>query len=291
SDFDRLFKFQLKQAYREYLLLSEQIKYKKEFFSTYLELMKASKVRAEKGDISGVEYDRLDLERIGYEADYRSTELQLMEVSQKIRRLLGIPSVQSILLLKGEFRFIPLSELELSKRTVSMDQRADLKALLAKASQAEALASLKKRENIPGLMLGGEYRMKGPEGYFGFSVSMPLPIFNRNQGEIAKAEAAQQKHQIEADIKRQEISSEILTKYREVLIREQMLLKFQSLGLLEKNKSVAERSRFAYLKKAYSIVALLESQRNYMNVQKSYFDQLLSYYHAIDAFLAASEGS
>jgi cobalt-zinc-cadmium efflux system outer membrane protein len=290
-DFDRIFKFQLRQTYREYLLLSEQLKYKREFFSTYLKLMEGSKIRAEKGDISGVEYDRLDLDRIGYEAEYRVTELQLVETSQKMRRLLGIPVSHKILPLKGSLFFVPLSQLGATKRKVAIDRRPDLAALLTKMEQSDAMASLKRREAIPSLTLGGEYRKKGTEGYFGLSVTMPIPVFNRNQGEISKAEDTSKKIQLEISAKRREITSELQNRAREVLIREQMLLKYQDLGLLEKNRTVAEQSRFAYSRKAYSIVALLESQRNYINVQRNYFDQLYLYYTAIDGLFAAAEGT
>jgi cobalt-zinc-cadmium efflux system outer membrane protein len=290
-DFDRIFKFQLRQTYREYLLLSEQIKYKKDFFSTYLTLMEATKVRAEKGDISGVEYDRLDLERIGYEADFRATQLQLIEVSQRLRRLLGIPVSSKVLPVQGSFTFVPLSRLGATKRKVSIEKRPDLAALLTKVDQADSVASLKRREAIPNLTVGGEYRKKGNEGYVGLSVSLPLPVFNRNQGEISKAEETKKKLEMEVEVKRNEITGDLQNKVRELIVREQMLLKYQELGLLEKNRSVAERSRFAYLKKAYSIIALLESQRNYMNVQKNYYDQLFLYYTAFDGFAAIAEGT
>jgi cobalt-zinc-cadmium efflux system outer membrane protein len=291
SDFDRLFQFQLRQTYRQYLLLSEQVKFRKDFFENYMKLLNASKVRAEKGDISGIEYDRLDLERIGYEADYRATELQLIEVSQKMRRILGINPSQEALSLKGDLGFVSLQELELTPKKIDFAKRPDFAALISKSEQSESLASLRRREVLPSFNLGSEYRLKGNYGYFGIFISFPIPVWNWNQGEITRAEELAKKYKIEANLKKREIKTETQTRYRELLLREKMLLNYQELGLLEKNKRVAERARFAYLKKAYSIVALVESQRNYINVQKNYFDQVYLYYNALDSYLTAtSEG-
>lgn len=290
QDFERRFKFEIKQTYRELLFLKSQLKSKKEFLGTYLDLVRASQVRADKGDISGVEFDRLDLERIAYESEFLSLELRVIEVSQRMRILLGIPAVPQILALAGELKFTPLDQLGLRLSGLDFERRPDFAALQAKVSGAKALVSLKAREAFPTLQLGGEFRMKAQEGTFGLSLSFPIPILNRNQGEVAKAEETSKKLKFELEGKHLEIHSEVLLKLNEVRSREKLLKGYEELGLLNRNRTVAERSRFAYLKRAYSIVALLESQRNYVNVNWNYFEQLYLYYVAFDRLMSTLEG-
>jgi cobalt-zinc-cadmium efflux system outer membrane protein len=292
SDFNRLFLFQVRQHYWQWLLLSEQVKFRRDFFLNYMKLLRSSRVRAEKGDMSGIEFDRLELESIGYDAEYRAAELQLIEASQKMRRILGLNPSTEKLKLKGQLIFVPLKELNVFSKKASVPTRPDLASLIFRSVQAESLASLKRREVFPTFNLGTEYRFKGAESHWGVFFSFPIPIFNRNQGEISRAEQLKIKFQYESEFKKIEIRSEVQVRYRELILREKLLFNYQQLRLLEKNKKVAERSRFAYLKKAYSIVALVESQRNYINVQKNYYDQVYLYYSAINAYLTAvSDGN
>ena len=288
TNFDRLFKKEIRQTYRTYLLLAELKQLKKEFLTQYEALLERSKIRAKSGDISGLEYDRLELERIFYETDFRSTELQFLQVCQQLRRFLGLSPSEEPLILAGKLVFIPLDELKVPSKTFSPDKRPDLLALQARADQAQSEEILKRREVLPSLNLGTEYRKKGTEGYFGISASIPLPIFNRNQGEILRSEETASKYRFEAEARRLEISSEIALQISSLKTREETLKNYEKMGLLKKNKLVAERSRFAYLKKAFPFVAFLESQRNYLAVLKNYLEQLHLYYISIDELAAAT---
>jgi cobalt-zinc-cadmium efflux system outer membrane protein len=287
ADFDRLFRLHFRQVYRQYLLLLEQVKYKEEFYNSYLKLLGASRVRLEKGDISGIEFDRLELERVTYEADYRATELQIVEISQKLRWLLGLPPSNKSLKLKGQLVFVPLDQLKVLPEKPDFLKRPDLGYLVSRYQQADSKASLMRREALPSFNVGGEYRIKGNNAYPGVSVSLSIPIFNRNQGEIARAEAMAKKFRLDASLKEREIQSEVQTRHRVLLMREKTLINYKNLEVLERNKKVAERARFAYLKKAYSILGLVESQRNFINVQKSYYDLVYLYYNAIDEYLTS----
>lgn len=291
KELERVFSLHIRQTYRELLFLTSQIKSQKEFLSTYLELVNASKVRAQTGDLSGVEFDRLDLERMSFQADYLSLELRLEEISQKMRQILGIPYVGKVLTLKGDFSFIPLNQLGITQPSFTIEKRFDLALMQSKLDQSLATLTLKQTERFPSFQLTSEYRKKGPENHLGLFISIPFPVFNRNQGEIVKAKETITKLQFEIDGKKAQVSSQIQLMYNEVQSRERMLKNYQDLQLLDRNLSVAQRSRFAYLKKAYSLVALLESQRNYISVNWKYYEQLFLYYLSFDQLKSSLEGT
>ena len=290
ANYDRLFVRQLKQTYHEFLFFKELVSFKREFFSQYEALMKASEIRSKTGDISGMEYNRLELERISYEADFRSTQLRLSELAFSMRKFLGLPPKTEPLVLKGTLEFQPLSSFPELSTARTVESRPDFLMVSKKAELFEAQASLHRREMIPDILLGSEYRKKGAEGYFGVFASISLPVLDRKQGAILRAEESSKKLRLELEAKKQEIESEILMKITSLKNREETLSRYQEMGFLQKNQKVAEQSRFAYLKKAYTIVAFLESQRAYFNVLKNYYEQLFLYYFSIDDLDAALNG-
>lgn len=291
DNFRRQFRLTFRNTYRQYLLLSQQLKATSEFYESYKDLLVASEVRAKTGDISGVEYSRLELERIAFEVELQATAIHHRETSNQLNYLLGLPPQEKAIQLKGKLEFEPLSVLGVSLTDRTPSKRPDLLELKTLIEKFHSESILKRREAFPTLSIGGEYRKKGQEGYLGFSISLPIPIFDRRQGEIQSAEESAKKLTLEAQAKEREIALEVQSKQDELRLREQLLTRFEQLNLLEKNREVAEKSRFAYLKRAYSMVQLLEAQRNYFTVIKSYYEQLFLYYNAVDKYLSsASQG-
>lgn len=285
KEFTRDFSLHIKYTYRELIFISDQIKYKKEFLLTYLDLLKSSMIRLKNGDISGVEYDRLDLERIVYESEFLNLELRLENISQKMRLLLGIPYQEGPLILKGKFVFEELQNLPRLENT-----RYDIAILKKKLEEAQSYLILKQAERWPSFHIGSEYRKKGDKGFLGIYLSIPLPIFNHQQGEIVSAKEKITKLEYELEGKQNQVNIDILEKKNELLKREKMMKNYEELKLLEKNTLLAQRSRFAYLKQSYSVLALIESQRNYINVNWNYHEQLFLYYVAYDNYISSIEG-
>jgi cobalt-zinc-cadmium efflux system outer membrane protein len=128
---------------------------------------------------------------------------------------------------------------------------------------------------------------KGPENYTGLYASIPIPIFNRNQGEILKAEELAKKAGLNVESKRMQIISEIIANKNELNFREEQLLDYRKINLLEINKGVQEKSRLAYIRGASNLVTFLEAERNYLNVLRTYYELIYLYYVSIDQYKAS----
>lgn len=74
----------------------------------------------------------------------------------------------------------------------AMNNRVDLKNSQMAITYAQQNLRLQKANAIPDVQLSLAYDLKGnyPEKYTGIGISMPIPLFNRNQGEIKKAKIA-----------------------------------------------------------------------------------------------------
>jgi outer membrane protein, heavy metal efflux system len=287
SDFDRIFRLRIRQNYWSYLYLTELIRYQEEFIENYNDLLELTKFRSDKGDISYLEYERIELERIQLEREYKNTRINRAQIGNQLRVLIGIQDPQTVLKFKGRLEFLSTNELNLDLNDYSIEDRPDLLALQYNENRERMNVELKKREAIPSLTIGGEVMNKGPENFMGVYASIPLPINDRNQGEILKAEEIAKGARLNVESKRIEIQSEILTAKRELAVREEQLLEYRKIDLLQKNKGVQEKSRLAYIRGASNLVTFLEAERNYLTVLRTYYELIYLYYNSIDLFRAA----
>lgn len=288
ADFDRLFRLRLRQNYWLHLYLTELINFQKEFYDNYQDLLDLNRFRAEKGDIALLEYDRLELERIRIERDYKDADILRAQIAKELRLLIGIAPSNQILNFRGKLEFYNTQELGINLQDFNIEDRPDLQALKSKAVQNKLTIDLRKKEGYSSyLNFGGEVRLKGNEQYAGIFASIPLKVFDRNQGEILKAEENYKKSQLEVEYKRKQIYSEIRAALRELTAREELLSNYRDIKLLEKNKDVQEKYRLAYIRGASNLVTFLEAEKNYFTVLKGYFEQLYLYYNSIEVFRAA----
>jgi len=289
EDFDRLFRLRLRQNYWLYLYASELINFQKEFYINYNDLLKLTKFRADKGDISPLEYDRLNLERIRIEKDYKDSEILRAQVAKEMRFLIGISPKNQTLVINGKLKFFSTKDLGLDLKTFNIEDRPDLKSLQLNAAKNRLNIELKKKEGsvAPFLNLGGEVRNKGNEAYAGIFATIPLKVFDRNQGEILKAEELYKKNILEIESKKKQIYAEIRAAARELIAREELLSSYETINLLEKNKEVQGKFRTAYIRGASNLVTFLEAEKNYITVLRGYYEQLYLYYNAIESYKAA----
>lgn len=288
ADFDRLFRLRLRQNYWLHLYITELIDFQKEFYENYKDLLELNKFRADKGDIAVLEYDRLQLERIRIEKDYKDADILRAQIAKELRFLIGIAPSNEILNFKGNLKYFTTEELGLNLNNFNIEDRPDLQALKSKSVQNKLTIDLKKKEGYSSYInFGGEVRLKGNEQYAGVFASVPLKLFDRNQGEILKAEENYKKSQLEVESKRKQIYSEIRAALREVNAREELLSNYREIKLLDKNKDVQEKYRLAYIRGASNLVTFLEAEKNYLTVLRGYFEQLYLYYNSIEIFRAA----
>jgi len=162
------------------------------------------------GFLSLVDYSKLKLARIDLENNIVNAERQLKIDSEQLRLLIGIDS--SVRPASGQLQgSLPVYQ-EADLLTKAYQNRKDLLALQRQLKSAEYNTSLAKAYRIPDVTVGAEYERFGPdrEPGFGLGVSLPIPIFNRNQAEIARRSVeykqlelliTKAKRQIEGDIR------------------------------------------------------------------------------------------
>jgi outer membrane protein, heavy metal efflux system len=179
-----------------------------------------NRMRLEKGDISGVELKRVEVERLKFIDDVFASRLALLNAKSTLLTLLGLPPAIASFRFSGVLMVdskaahssdgIPpqLTLTELESQAVA--KRPDLMASTFEQQRADTETLHQRALRSPNLTLTGGYKRNLLDNTVAFGITFPLKLFNRNEGGIARAGA-------------EEARSENLTAY----IRQQILLDIQ----------------------------------------------------------------
>jgi outer membrane protein, heavy metal efflux system len=173
----------VKQAFTQMLAAKAGLKIAEDNLQGYRKTVDLSKQRLDAGDISPTDFDRIELQLAEFEADYDDANLNLVQSGDQLKMLLGIDTPTPTFDITGTLDppQINLTVTEVEQRALAA--RPDYRAAQQSLRLAEASVKLAEAYGTTDPTLAGEYDRSGNDNSGGFQVSLPLRIFDRNQGE------------------------------------------------------------------------------------------------------------
>ncbi len=173
----------VKQAFTQMLGAKAGLKIADDNLQGYRKTVELSKQRLDAGDISATDFDRIELQLAEFEADYDDANLNLVQSGDQLKMLLGIDTPTPTFEITGTLDppQVILGLPEVEQRALA--ERPDYRAAQQSLHLAEAYVKLAEAYGTTDPTLGGEYDRSGNDNSGGFQVSLPLRIFDRNQGE------------------------------------------------------------------------------------------------------------
>jgi outer membrane protein, heavy metal efflux system len=183
KDTERQTILQVKDAFTGMLAAKAGLKIAQDNLDGYRKTVDLSKSRLDAGDISATDFERIDLQLAEFESDYDNAKLNLTQSSDQLQLLLGIQ--------KPTADFDVTGILDPPAMTQTLDQieqaalaaRPDYQAAMQSTRLADANVKLADADATTDPTIGGEYERTGTYNSAGFQISIPLRIFDRNQGE------------------------------------------------------------------------------------------------------------
>lgn len=179
---------QMKQSFYKVLLLKEDVKTLSGIAAVYSDAEKKISARLKAGDASEAVLMKLSSEK---RKVIRGLDALRTDLSAEKRRLALLLNNQAPDFdVSGEFIYKPLTLESMEVTDQGQRNRFDIKSQKKVIEAAEALIAASKRGALPpvGLEAGYKKRTGGFNGFI-FGVSIPLPLFNRNKGAIARGQA------------------------------------------------------------------------------------------------------
>src|SRR5579872_6729055 len=189
ADLERTLIFNLRNAFVSTLQAKAVLQLAKDNLAYYDRLLDISRNRFQAGDIAQIDLDRLELQRVQYESDVQTAVVNLRTSKIQLLTLLNDRTPIEQFDVAGTFDFndqlVPLEEV----RRIALDTRPDLKAAVEAIDKAQTDHKLAVANGSTDPTFGAWYTHNSsnnnPFGIntLGVSVSVPLRVFDRNQGE------------------------------------------------------------------------------------------------------------
>ena len=259
-------------AYVDALLARDNLNLARQNLDSLNQIVAVNTARVNAGDIAEVELIRARVAALQYAHSVRRAELEVQTTTTRLKTLLGRGPGSPAPEVSGELRQeapVPsLAEL----RGLALESRPDLRAFRLDGERAAAELRLQQAQAKPDLTFSTEYRrqqVNAQSNSLGFAVSAPLPVWNRNQGEIARA--AQEQKQVELRRRAQElvIAEEVDNAYNQYLTARELLNMIQG-QLLSEARDVREITDFSYRRGDATLLQLLDAQRAFNEAMQAY---------------------
>ena len=183
NDTERQTILQVKLAFTNLLAAKAALKIADDNLTTYRRTVDLSRARRDAGDISETDFERIDLQLAEFESDHDAAALNLTQASDQLQLLLGIQKPSPTFDVTGTLDPPPLAATLPQVEQEALAARPDYQAALQSIRLADANVKLADADATVDPTLGAEYERTAVYNSAGFQVSIPLRIFDRNQGE------------------------------------------------------------------------------------------------------------
>jgi cobalt-zinc-cadmium efflux system outer membrane protein len=288
EDLKRTLEFTLRSAFVSALESKTVVEMTKANLDYYDHIIDISRDRLRAGDIAQIDFDRIELMRVQYESELQTANVNLRTAKIELLTLLNDRTPVEQFDVTGPFDFPeslrPLDDF----RQIALDARPDLQAALQAAQQAATNHKLANANGSTDPTFGAWYTwnsgVNNPNPVdlqtLGLSVSVPLRIFDRNQGEKKRTQIEIDRSQRMTDASRAQVFSDVDTAYAQVQANIELLKPYK-----DKYNQQALRIRdtvtYSYQRGGASLTEFLSAQSEYRTVQ-------LAYVQLVGAYLTAA---
>ena len=240
-----------------------------------------SQLRYDKGAISEDDYLKIKLQLLQFETDYQQAELAKVQALSDLRQLLGYESVSADYDVAGPFDYHPLKGNLEDFQLKALQNRPDLRAAQQGVTAAQSQYELQRAIGKQDVTVQSNYSHVNGINAASVYGSIPLPIFNRNQGEVARTRIAITQSQEQEKATNGQALTDVRDAYEGLRVSDRIVMLYRSgyLDVAEKDRDIAE---YAYQRGAVSLLDFLDAERNYRATQLAYRQALASYLLALE---------
>ena len=280
ADLERTLLFDLRMAFVQALQGKAVYELAKENLAYYDRLLGVNRDRYRLGDIAQVDLDRLELQRVQYESDVQTAEVNLRTAKIQLLALLNDRSPIDQFDVDGPFDFSEQLPILDTLHRAALDTRPDLKAALQSVEKATTDHQLAVANGSTDPTFGFDVGRNPPiDQYIGVSVTFPLRIFDRNQGEKQRTQLDIDRNQKLLEATEASVFSDVDSAYAAVSSTVVLLQPYKQ-HYLQQASRVRDTITFSYEHGAASLLALLDAQADYRSVQLNYLNLVGSYQQA-----------
>lgn len=274
--------FDVKRTYYESVLARVLLEIEQENRDNFQGLVKFNTVRFEEGYIAEGDLLKVRLERTKFDFAVANAQLALRRANIRLLELIGERDFERAVRLEISNRLqAPPVDLNLMQlKETALVNRPEIKVAEAELALAQSSIKLERSRAKGEVTPYGGYKRVGVDNTLLAGVTVPLPIGNRNQSGIARAEAEQKVAETSLSFVRNRTLAEVDAAYRAYETAREQVRAYEA-GLLKQADESREIQLGAYQEGATELITLIEAQKTRTEVRASYYRAIFDYYTSI----------
>jgi cobalt-zinc-cadmium efflux system outer membrane protein len=276
ADAERTLTFNVAQQFINALLANSNLQFAQEDLNSFQQTVNISEQRYKAGDISEGDFLKIKLQLLQFQTDVTSAQVARVQALGSLRQLIGYSALPRDYDVTGDLTYEPLTAGADDLRALALRTRPDLRAAQQGITAAQSQISLAKANGKQDLNASMNYTHVSGVSSTSLFFNIPLPIFNRNQGEIARTRYALTQAELNASAASDTVLTDVTNAY-EAANTNQEVVKLYISGYLKQAQDSRDISAYAYKAGAATLLDFLDAERSYRSTQLAYRQALAAY--------------
>jgi outer membrane protein, heavy metal efflux system len=281
TDAERILAFNVGQQFVSVLLAESTLQFALQDLQSFQQTVDIGEAEFKAGYIGEGDYLKIKLQLLQFQTDVSSARLAKVQALVGLRELLGYNTVPANYDVIGDLAYQPLKANLEDLQMKALGERPDLRAAQLGITAAQSQILLAKANAKVDVTGTGDFTHVSGENTASFFVNFPLPIFNRNQGEIARTGYALTQAQEQQQSASDTVLSDVANAYEALRSNDEVVQLYTS-GYLKQAQDSRDISEYAYKRGAASLLDYLDAERSFRSIQLAYRQALGSYMTALE---------
>ena len=281
ADNERTLTFSVASQFINVELAESTLELATEDLKSFENTVQIGEARYKAGDIGEGDLLKIKLQLLQFQTDVSAARLARVQGLSDLRQLLGYESIPPDYDIAASFNYQPVTGTVEDFQAKALASRPDLQAarlgVAAANSQHELQKSIGKRD-VTGQV---SYTHLGYSNDLSLFGQVQLPIFDRNQGEIARTGFAITQAEQQMQFASGQVMTDVRDAYENLHTNDQVVGLYRS-GYLDQAQQSRDISEYAYKHGAASLLDFLDAERTYRTTQLGYRQALASYLLALE---------
>jgi outer membrane protein, heavy metal efflux system len=281
TDSERTLAFNVGQEFIAVLLAESTLEFALQDFKSFQQTVDIGEAQFKAGYISEVDYLKIKLQLLQFQTDVSSARLAKMQALVALRQFLGYDAVPADYDVMGDLAYEPLKVNEEDLQAKALNQRPDFRAAVLGVTAAQSQIGLAKANSKVDVNGTYDFSHVSAQNSASIFIGFDLPIFNRNQGELARTHYALTQAQELQQSASDTVISDVANAYEALKSNDEVVQLYTS-GYLKQAQDSRDISEYAYKRGAASLLDFLDAERSNRATQLAYRQALASYMTAIE---------
>lgn len=287
SDAERTLVFNVAQQFINAQLAGSNLALAQQDLQSFQQTVKIGEEQYKAGAISEGDFLKIKLQLLQFQTDVSAAEVAKVQALASLRQLLGYDTVARDFDVVGELQYTPLKINEDDVKLLAMKNRPDLLAARRGVTAAQSQVGLARANAKVDVTTGVQYTHITGFSAMDFNFSVPLPLFDRNQGEVARTKFAVTQARETESAAVDTVLSDVTSAWAAYDVSRRVVNLYTQ-GYRKAAQESRDISQYAYQRGAASLLDYLDAERSYRATELAYRQALAQYMLSVEQLKQAA---